>query len=108
MGVAPYAAEQEFYFSPLKIYEYMAAGLPVVASRVGHLSEVVADGTTGVLTPPGDASRLAAALALLAGSGDLRATLGAAGRAAVLARHSWDSVAGRVLTLAGLGGREAA
>lgn len=108
VGAAPYAAGGDFYFSPLKIYEYMAAGLPVVASRVGHLAEVVADGRTGLLAPPGDALLMAEALARLASCPERRAALGAAGRAEVLAHHTWDGVAGRVLTLAGLGGRAAA
>ncbi|CTQ31886.1 glycosyltransferase family 4 protein [Jannaschia rubra] len=106
-AVAPYAGGQAFYFSPLKIYEYMAAGLPVVASRVGHLEEVIDPGT-GLLCPPDDAGALADALARLAADPDLRARLGDAARADVLAHHTWDGVARRVLASAGLAAKDAA
>lgn len=107
-AAAPYAAKGAFYFSPLKLYEYMAAGLPVVASRVGHLGEVVTEGRTGLLVPPGDAAALAAALARLASDANLRASLGQSARTAVLAHHTWDRVAARVLDLAGIAPRRAA
>ena len=98
---APYSGEAGFYFSPLKVFEYMAAGLPVVASRLGQLSSVIEDGVTGVLCPAGDPASLAAALERLHGDAGLRARLGAAARAAVH-RHSWESVCGRLLEIAGL------
>jgi glycosyltransferase involved in cell wall biosynthesis len=60
--------------------EAMAAGKPVVASAVGGLSEVVADGTTGIHVPPGDVSALRDALERIVADGPLRARLGAAGR----------------------------
>lgn len=60
--------------------EAMAAGLPVVASRVGGLPEVVADGATGLLVPPGDPAALAAPLVRLLTDADLRASMGAAAR----------------------------
>jgi len=68
--------------------EAMAAGRPVVASRVGGLAEAVVHEETGLLVPPGDPTALAAALARLARDPDLRARLGAAGRARVLARYT--------------------
>ena len=108
VGLAPYGAEGEFYFSPLKLYEYMAAGLAVVASRVGHLPDVVSEGRTGLLTPPGDAAALAAALARLAASPEMRGALGSAARAEVLEQRTWNRVAERVLQLAGLARRAAA
>jgi glycosyltransferase involved in cell wall biosynthesis len=68
--------------------EGMAAGRPVVASRVGGLAEVVVDGETGLLVAPGDAAGLAAALARMAADPALRARCGAAGRDRVLARYT--------------------
>jgi len=68
--------------------EAMAAGRPVVASRVGGLAEAVVHEETGLLVPPGDPTALAAALARLARDPDLRARLGVAGRARVLARYT--------------------
>jgi glycosyltransferase involved in cell wall biosynthesis len=102
VAVAPYTADGPFYFSPLKLYEYMAAGLPVVASRVGHLADVVQDDRTGLLCAPGDRSELTEALARLAQAPTLRHRLGQAARESVLADHTWDRVAARVLDLAGI------
>jgi len=99
-AVAPYPPDAD-YFSPLKVLEYLAAGVPVVASRVGQVSELVAHARTGVLVPAGDAPALASALAGLAADPARAARLGAAGRADALANHTWDSVAGRILDLAG-------
>ncbi len=73
--------------------EAMAAGRPVVATRVGGLAEVVADGETGRLVPAGDATALAAALAALVRDPALRARMGAAGAARVAARFSAAAMA---------------
>jgi glycosyltransferase involved in cell wall biosynthesis len=58
----------------------MARGVPVIASRVGGIPEVVAEGETGLLVEPGDATELAAALARLLGDADERRRLGENGR----------------------------
>jgi len=60
--------------------EAMAAGRPVVGSRVGGIPEMVVDGQTGLLVPPRDASALAAALGRLIQDGETRARFGKAGR----------------------------
>ena len=66
---------------PVSVLEAMAAGLPVVASRVGGVPEQVVDGVTGLLITPGDAEERAEALGRLVGDAELRRRLGAAGRA---------------------------
>jgi glycosyltransferase involved in cell wall biosynthesis len=66
---------------PVSVLEAMAAELPVVASDVGGLAELVVDRETGILVPPGDVSALAAALGRLIDDRELRRRLGAAGRA---------------------------
>jgi glycosyltransferase involved in cell wall biosynthesis len=66
---------------PVSVLEAMAAVLPVVASDVGGLRELVADSETGILVPPVDVPALAAALGRLVEDRELRRTLGAAGRA---------------------------
>ena len=99
IATAPYPAQDNFYFSPLKIYEYHAAGLPVITSRVGHLAEVVHDGKDGILVPPGDPQALADAILTLAHDPARRTRLGEAGRARVTRDHSWDSVAAKILAL---------
>jgi len=60
--------------------EAMAMGLPVVASRVGGLAEIVEDGRTGFLVKPGDVVELAGAVRRLMDSPDMRAQMGQAGR----------------------------
>ncbi|HEU0130580.1 MAG TPA: glycosyltransferase family 4 protein [Mycobacteriales bacterium] len=80
----PSAAEN----CPLVVLQAMAAGLPIVASRVGGVPELVADGETGLLVPPGDPVALAAALRSLLGDAGLRARMGAAGRARYEARYT--------------------
>jgi glycosyltransferase involved in cell wall biosynthesis len=65
---------------PLSILEAMAAGLPVVASAVGGIPELVVDGETGFLVPPGDPEALAEALRRVVADDELRRRLGAGGR----------------------------
>jgi glycosyltransferase involved in cell wall biosynthesis len=72
--------------APLSVLEAMAAGLPVVASAVGGVPEIVADGATGLLVPPGNVAALAAALEQLLADAALRRRLGAAGRERARAR----------------------
>lgn len=93
IGVAPYTAQDGFYFSPLKVAEYLAAGLPVVASDQGDLREIVGD--AGLLVPPNDVAALAEALARLCQDPGLRHTLSAAARVRAGALD-WLQVAGRV------------
>jgi glycosyltransferase involved in cell wall biosynthesis len=65
---------------PVSVIEAMAAGLPVVASAVGGVPELVVDGETGLLVTPGDADALASALARLVDDPELRRSFGAAAR----------------------------
>ena len=98
IGVAPYvAACPIFYFSPLKVAEYMAAGACPVASDLGDVRPLLGDGERGVLVPPGDASALATALIELAGDRARVASLGARARRHAHASLSWRRNARRVL-----------
>jgi glycosyltransferase involved in cell wall biosynthesis len=83
--------------------EAMAAGLPVVASRVGGLAEAVVHGETGLLVPPADPGALAAALRRLLGDPALRTRLGEAGRARVEARFTSARMAEGTLACYGTG-----
>jgi glycosyltransferase involved in cell wall biosynthesis len=65
---------------PLTVLEAMASGLPVVATDVGDVSEIVLDGVTGLVVPPRDASALASALERVVSDTELRRAMGAAGR----------------------------
>src|SRR5207247_281275 len=102
VGVAPYPKLAHFYFSPLKVYEYMAAGLPVIASRLGQLKKLIEHGENGFLTAPGDDAELAAALGQLHSDAALRQRLGQAARNLVQREHTWDAVVQRIFRLAGL------
>ena len=102
VAVAPYPSLSQFYFSPLKVYEYMAAGIPVVASQIGQLEELIQDGVNGILCPPGDAAALAETLKHLYWQPQLRDCLGQAGRATVMQNYTWDVIVQSLLALCGI------
>ena len=91
--------------TPLALLEASAASLPVVATRVGGIAEVVADGVSGYLVPPGDPAALAAAcLRVMGASPEQRTALGAAGRGIVedafsleTLRKQWQQLYVRIL-----------
>jgi len=89
--LASYAVEN----LPFAVLEAMAAGLPVVATDVGALAELVRDGVTGALVPPRDAAALARALTAVLADPD-RATLGLAGRAHLQAEFAFDDFVARL------------
>lgn len=96
IGVAPFDLQRhptlarEFHWSPLKMFEYMASGLPVVAPRIERLAHVVREGKEGLLYDPADPRGLAAALERLSDAA-LRARLGAAARTRAVEMFSWSS-----------------
>lgn len=105
IAVAPYPWCEDFYFSPLKVFEYMAAARPVVSSRIGQLPDLIDHNVTGLLTPPGDSAALAEALLRLVDDAALRERLGQAARRVVIREHAWSAIAGRILGLVGLTSR---
>lgn len=84
---------------PNSALEAMAAGRAIVACDAGGLRDAVRDGETGLLTPPGDASALAAAIAGLASDASLSARMGAAARDAALAEFAAAAEAARFARL---------
>jgi len=84
--------------SPLKLFEYMAAGRAIVASNLPAIREVLTHDTNALLVAPGDPGALAAAIRRLAGDPALRETLASAARTAV-AEYSWDRRAERLEAL---------
>jgi mannosyltransferase len=80
----------------LTLIEAMSAGSALVASRAGAAEVVIEDGVTGVLTPPGDADALVAALEPLMRDPDAAAAMGARARARVLERFSLDAEANKI------------
>jgi glycosyltransferase involved in cell wall biosynthesis len=95
IGVAPYDPSRlhqlrlGFYWSPLKIFEYMASGLPTITIDRPPLTELVREGEEGLHVPEGDAEALAAAIQRLADAPELRAAMGAKARARVVEHYSW-------------------
>ena len=94
----PASAISTFYTSPLKLFEYMAAGRPIVASDLPAIREVLRHEVTALLVPPGDPGALAASVQRLASDPSLGPALARAASAAVV-DYSWERRAGRIETL---------
>ncbi len=93
VAVAPYAPVPGFYFSPLKLFEYMAAGRCVIASRLGQIAEVIEDRVNGLLCDPANAVSLRDRLLEVHANPALRRTLGEAARTTVRSRYTWGHAA---------------
>jgi glycosyltransferase involved in cell wall biosynthesis len=85
------------WMSPLKVFEYMAAGKPILASDIPALREILRDGETALLLPPGEPESWAAAARALLRDPGRAAALGARARAAFLSEYTWDARAARIL-----------
>jgi glycosyltransferase involved in cell wall biosynthesis len=99
LTVAPYIAQDGFYFSPLKVVESLAAGRPVVAPRLGQLTSLVRDGVTGLLYPPGDLGAFVDDVAALLLDHPRRRTMGLLAAAAARTDFGWQRIARRALAL---------
>jgi len=88
-------------YEPLGIVnlEAMACGTAVVGSRTGGIPEVVADGQTGLLVPPGEPEPLAVALNALLSDPDRAAAMGQAGRKRAVAEFGWTAIAAQTAAL---------
>lgn len=83
----------------MSLIEAMACELPVVASRVGGMSEIVEDGVTGFLVDPGEADPLAAAIVRVLADRKSSKAMGKAGRLRATARFSWDRITTQLASL---------
>ena len=99
IGLAPYSPDAPTYFSPLKLFEYLAAGLAVVAADIPGVRDVTGS-EAAVLIPPGDAPALARAVSMLTVDHAERARLGAAARA-LAAEHTWQRRGQRIVEAVG-------
>ncbi len=96
IGVAPFRTDAHpalqaagFFWSPLKVYEYMAAGLPVVLPDIAPLHTIVRDSGEGALYAEGDLAALAQAIARLLDDPPAARAMGERGRTRVTAHYSW-------------------
>ncbi|MBI4312072.1 MAG: glycosyltransferase family 4 protein [Chloroflexi bacterium] len=98
--VVPYPAEEDVYYSPLKLFEAMAMGKLVVGARVGQVAEVLAHGQNGLLYEPGNHLDLAEKLREVMQRPDLAAGLGASARRDIVANYTWEQNARRIIGVA--------
>jgi glycosyltransferase involved in cell wall biosynthesis len=97
VAVAPVpVAARDSWLSPMKVFEYMASGTAIIASRAGQIATVIGDGVNGRLVPPGDALAMAATLSELMKDAGQRRRLGAQARKDAVERHSWERYVSRL------------
>lgn len=82
--------------SPVALIEAMATGCPVVSTRVGGVSDVVSDGETGLLVPPGDDAALAESIGRVLDDSDLARRLGVSARTASVSRYGAERLLGDI------------
>jgi glycosyltransferase involved in cell wall biosynthesis len=93
----PLVDSSEFFGSPTKLFEYMAMGKAIVASRLGQIGDVLSHNQTALLVEPGNAGELSLAVQQLADDAKLRERLGRAARECAMSHHTWQSNAARIL-----------
>lgn len=96
VAVSSHHAREDFYFSPLKLFEYLACAVPTVAADVGQQAQVLREADGGRLYPPGDAAALAEQIARVFAEPDTTTAMAWRGATLVLERHTWDANAARV------------
>jgi glycosyltransferase involved in cell wall biosynthesis len=99
IAVAPYPELETFYFSPLKVLEYMARGKAIVASGIGQLEELLRHGENGWLTAPGDVENFVDAIRHLKKNRYLRDDMGIKAAEEARSQHSWGHRALSILNL---------
>lgn len=99
IGVAPYSEVERFHFDPVKVLEYMAMGLSVIASDQGEVPVMLDAGRCGVLVPPGKVEPLANEVVRLARNPALRRDLGRAARRRVVECYDWNVTIQQVMAL---------
>lgn len=96
IGLAPYPRQSPFYFCPLKVIDYLAAGLAVVSGDLGDIAELV-DGAGIVIDDPDDDEAFAAAVRELLDDDVRRAAMGRRGRRRAQATMTWSHVSANTL-----------
>jgi len=95
---APFLPVERFFFSPIKIFEYMAVAKAIIASKIGQIGEVLKDGESAILVEAGDRSALSEAILGLAKNPELRERLGNVARKEV-EKYTWERNAEKILEI---------
>lgn len=95
IGLAPYPRIEPFYFCPLKVVDYLAAGLPIVSTRQGDIPSLV--GNAGITVDPDDTDAFVSAIMTLLDAPSAAAAMGRAGRARAMATLRWRDAAERTI-----------
>jgi glycosyltransferase involved in cell wall biosynthesis len=98
-AVAPYPKLEGFYFSPIKVFEYMAAGAPVVASDIGQIGEILRHRRSALLHEPGSVRGMVTSIEELRRHPALGARMAREARAMVCRRYTWRRNAERVIRM---------
>jgi glycosyltransferase involved in cell wall biosynthesis len=98
IAIAPYKDMKNEYFlgSPMKLFEYMASGLAVIATNLGQITEVIRSGENGLLVEAGNVNVLYNAIDLLIRNPDLRMSLGERARTDAVEYYSWEKYINRL------------
>ena len=89
--------ETPSYYSPIKLFEYMAMGKGIIASNIGQMAELLKDGETALLTEPNNVSAVADAIERLLSDTDLRLSLGRNAREEVCNKYTWEMHTGKIV-----------
>ena len=101
VAVSSHGPAENFYFSPLKLFEYLACGVPTVAANVGQPAAIIQEGVTGYLYEPGDPESLADRIRVYINDQTQARTIGWQGAVSVLERYTWRGNATAVLSAIG-------
>ncbi len=97
--IVPHPIERYKTNYPVKLFEYMAAGLPVIASREGESATFVREADAGILVDPTDAAQIAAAITQLLSDPVSAEAMGKRGRKLILEKYNWESEATQLVQL---------
>ena len=100
--IAPYKKNRNaaIGISPLKLFDYLSCGKPVVASDIPEMGDIIRESDAGFFVEPDDSAELAEAIIKLLASSDLRKRLASNGREIILKKYNWQAIAKRILEYA--------
>ena len=99
IALVPYPPMELFYFSPVKLYEYMSAGLAIVAARIGQIQTVLTHNESGLLFTPGDQDELQTCIETLIKNPQLRSKLAANAQKIFYQQYTWAQKANELADL---------